>query len=75
MKTRKLVDAGRECDRTHTEVQAWLRDLGRALGFSVHVAANDRGRPWDFAANQFRRLLSSLTYVVVESLRSLGLSG
>jgi type II restriction enzyme len=31
-------------DRTHTEVQGWLRDLGRALGFHVWVAANDRGR-------------------------------
>ncbi len=32
--------------RTHTEVQAWLRDLGSALGFDVYVAANDRGRAW-----------------------------
>ena len=31
-------------DRTHTEIQAWLRDLGRALGFDVWVAANDRAR-------------------------------
>lgn len=34
----------REGDRTHTEVQAWLRDLGKALGYEVWVAANDRGR-------------------------------
>lgn len=33
-----------EADRTHTEIQAWLRDLGRALGFDVWVAVNDRGR-------------------------------
>lgn len=33
-----------ESDRSHTEVQAWLRDLGLALGFDVWVAANDRGR-------------------------------
>ena len=33
-----------EGDRTHTEVQAWLRDLGRALGFGIWIAANDRGR-------------------------------
>ena len=33
-----------EGDRTHTEVQGWLRDLGRALGYAVWVAANDRGR-------------------------------
>jgi type II restriction enzyme len=32
-------------DRTHTEVQQWLRDLGRALGYTVHMAVNDRGRP------------------------------
>jgi type II restriction enzyme len=29
---------------THIQVQAWLRDLGMALGFDVWVAANDRGR-------------------------------
>ena len=33
-------------DRTHTQVQGWLRDLGRELGFAVWVAANDRGRPY-----------------------------
>jgi type II restriction enzyme len=37
----------REGDRSHTEVQAWLRDLGIALGFDVWIAANDRGRPVD----------------------------
>ena len=31
-------------DRTHSQVQAWLRDLGRALGFDVWIAANDRSR-------------------------------
>lgn len=39
--------ADREGDRTHTEVQAWLRNLGRALGYEVWVAANDRGRIHD----------------------------
>lgn len=34
----------REQDLTHTEVQAWLRDLGHALGFKVWIAANDRSR-------------------------------
>jgi len=34
-----------EQDRTHTEIQMWLRDLGRALGFDVWIAANDRARP------------------------------
>jgi len=43
-KAAKVLNAAREQDRTHTEVQEWLRDLGRALGFQVWVAANDRGR-------------------------------
>jgi type II restriction enzyme len=34
----------RESDLTHTQVQAWLRDLGHALGFRVWIAANDRSR-------------------------------
>lgn len=38
------IEADRERDRSHTEVQAWLRDLGLALGYKVWVAANDRGR-------------------------------
>lgn len=33
-------------DRTHTEVQGWLRDLGLALGYRVWVASNDKGRPY-----------------------------
>lgn len=33
-----------EGERTHTEVQAWLRDLGHALSYDVWIAANDRGR-------------------------------
>jgi type II restriction enzyme len=36
-----------EADRSHAEVQGWLRDLGHALGFSVWVAANDRSRMVD----------------------------
>jgi type II restriction enzyme len=43
-KEAKSLAASREGDRTHTEIQAWLRDLGRALGFDVWVAANDRAR-------------------------------
>lgn len=43
-KERNALEAAREGDRTHTEVQGWLRDLGRALGFDVWIAANDRGR-------------------------------
>lgn len=45
-KIRSKID---ESDRTHTEVQAWLRDLGLALGYEVWVAANDAGRLWDGA--------------------------
>jgi type II restriction enzyme len=41
----KALDAARAEDRTHTEVQGWLRDLGSALGFDVWIAANDRSRP------------------------------
>ncbi|GHH24515.1 hypothetical protein GCM10008023_36650 [Sphingomonas glacialis] len=36
-----------ECERTHTEIQAWLRDLGLALGYDVWIAANDRSRPFN----------------------------
>ncbi|MCR6631314.1 MAG: type II restriction endonuclease [Magnetospirillum sp.] len=43
-KTDRALAAARQGDLTHTEVQAWLRDLGHALGFDVWVAANDRNR-------------------------------
>ncbi len=36
--------AERAGDRTHTEVQGWLRDLGSGLGYQIWVASNDRGR-------------------------------
>jgi type II restriction enzyme len=49
-KARKALEATRQVDRTHTEVQVWLRDLGRGLGFDVAVAANDRGRTWEGVA-------------------------
>ena len=42
----KALEAAREGDHTHTEVQGWLRDLGIALGFEVWVAANDRSRAY-----------------------------
>ncbi len=44
VKERKAREAASAGDRTHTEVQGWLRDLGRALGFDVWVASNDRSR-------------------------------
>lgn len=43
----RALAAERESDRSHSEIQAWLRDLGQALGFTVWVAANDRGRTFD----------------------------
>lgn len=46
-KAAKALEAAREGDETHTEIQGWLRDLGRALGFKVWIAANDRARPYD----------------------------
>lgn len=33
-----------DTDRTHTEIQGWLRDVGLGLGYNVWIAANDRGR-------------------------------
>ncbi|HKP76149.1 MAG TPA: type II restriction endonuclease [Longimicrobiaceae bacterium] len=45
LKTDRAAAAARESDRTHTEVQGWLRDLGMALGYDVWIASNDRGRP------------------------------
>ena len=41
----RAIQADRNEDRTHTEIQGWLRDLGIALGFGVWVASNDRNRP------------------------------
>ena len=48
-KSRRTGERERDGDRTHTQVQAWLRDLGRSLGFDGWVAANDRGRPHEGA--------------------------
>jgi type II restriction enzyme len=45
-KDAKALAASRESDRTHSEVQGWLRDLGIALGYAVWIAANDRARPF-----------------------------
>ncbi len=42
----RALDTAREGDRTHTEVQGWLRDLGIALGYDIWIATNDRGRPY-----------------------------
>lgn len=42
----KAQARAKEGDRTHTEIQGWLRDLGHALGYAVWVASNDRGRAY-----------------------------
>jgi type II restriction enzyme len=43
---RPVESRARDSDRTHTEIQSWLRDLGLSLGFNVWIASNDRARPW-----------------------------
>lgn len=40
----KALQLARESDHTHTEIQGWLRDLGRQLSYAVWIASNDRGR-------------------------------
>ena len=45
-KADKALAAAHDGDRTHTEVQGWLRDLGVALGFDVWIAANDTSRAY-----------------------------
>lgn len=47
VRARKGRERMEEEDHTHTQVQGWLRDLGLALGFDVHIAANDRAREYD----------------------------
>ncbi len=43
----KQIHAGKLEDATHTEVQGWLRDLGKSLGYAVWIATNDRGREYN----------------------------
>ncbi|MBI2520743.1 MAG: type II restriction endonuclease [Bdellovibrio sp.] len=40
-KTSKKSEEG---ERTHTEIQGWLRDLGIKLGFEIWIAVNDKNR-------------------------------
>lgn len=42
----KRLAAANEEDRTHSEIQGWLRDLGHALGFDVWIASNDQSRSY-----------------------------
>ena len=41
----KQMRRSEEEERSHTEIQGWLRDLGRSLGFDVWIASNDTNRP------------------------------
>lgn len=43
-KMREKTDAQ---DRTHTEIQGWLRDLGVSLGFAVWIASNDKSSKYE----------------------------
>jgi type II restriction enzyme len=43
-KDRKAQAAAEKNDTTHSEIQGWLRDLGRALEYDVWIASNDQGR-------------------------------
>jgi type II restriction enzyme len=47
---RKALALEHESDETHTEVQGWLRDMGKALGYDVWIAANDRSRGYGSGA-------------------------
>jgi type II restriction enzyme len=42
----KALAVEQESDETHTEIQGWLRDLGKALGYDVWIASNDRSRAY-----------------------------
>lgn len=43
---RKDVERAAADDRSHTDIQGLLRDLGKELGYEVWVASNDRRRPY-----------------------------
>lgn len=45
-KDAKALAAAAASDRTHTEIQGWLRELGQALGFEVWIASNDHTREY-----------------------------
>ncbi len=65
-KRHQEVEADRAEENQHLQMQFLLAKAGRALGYLVHVAANDRTRVWEGVP------LSSLA---VESLPPLGLPG
>lgn len=43
-RAQRTVQAAQDDDRTHAEIQGWLRDLGIAMGYNVWIASNDRNR-------------------------------
>jgi len=40
------IQKAHDQDHTHTEIQGWLRDMGKAVGFEVWIASNDVNRPY-----------------------------
>ncbi|MBY0406717.1 MAG: type II restriction endonuclease [Rickettsiales bacterium] len=42
----KALKTSEENERTHTEIQGWLRDLGKSLGYEVWIASNDRRKAY-----------------------------
>ena len=42
--SQKMRTKADEQDRTHTDIQGWLRDLGLSLGYAVWIASNDQAR-------------------------------
>lgn len=44
-KEQELVKRENDENLEHADVQEWLRDVGRELGFDIWIAANDRRKP------------------------------
>ena len=63
---RNALQQARDGDRTHTEIQGWLRDLGHALGFDVWIASNDQSRSFN-DGTLGDRCLTQLPQSVTES--------
>ncbi len=45
--SQKMKEKSDAQDRTHTEIQGWLRDLGVSLGFAVWIASNDKSSKYE----------------------------
>ncbi len=61
----KAIQAARDQDHTHTQIQGWLRDLGKAVGFEVWIASNDVSRDYDGG-----RLADGCLHTLPEALRA-----